>query len=156
MSFVLLFLKKLILCSLFSFKTSYLERLFYFSHYELIWYFFQKCIFWKKGVIITNLNLSYDFWLVTKSVSFISTHVTIPLSFNVSCTRLYVKNVRIFNFFSKYRKLNLSYILIFMLTLRFNFIYVNINRLLYPYLILTSEILFFSFNNYFYFRIYNY
>lgn len=138
------------------FGNTHLDKLFAIIHVSLIWYFFQKSIFWKKGVIINNISLSYEYYLVRVVLSSVKISSLYHWERPIKPGRLYIRNIKLFNFFFKSKKLSLFYIIIFLSNFKFNTLYYNYSLLLYPYLFLTRGILFFIFNNNFYFKIHNY
>lgn len=156
MLILILCLKKLLISQKPFYNFLHLNRLHDLSHVNLFWYFFYRLIFWKKGSLVDNLSLSYDYTLVRNSLSLINLNTLLIKDITFNQHVVYVRSVKLFKFAFKNKKLSLIYIVIFCYIFSFNIAYKNKVMLLYPYLILDKTSLFFTFNNFFYFKIYNY
>jgi hypothetical protein len=125
-------------------------------HQNVVWYLYKSNIFWKKALLVNNLNQSYDYLLLKKQLTFFKS--TTFTSDNCKLTKVvkYTKPIRIFNFFFKKKKLSLIFFLLFLNLFKQNINYINLNNSTSMYFILPKVLNAFVFNNYYYFKIYNY
>ena len=135
---------------------TYLKYLNLFYHSNSIWYFNNSNIFWKKASLTNNLNLSYDYWLLRNQLDLMSLSGFKQRRHSVNLLTRYVKTVKVFNFHFKNKKLSLIFILTFMCVFKLSWNYVNVKQLSVSHLVISNWFNFFIFNNYYYFKIYNY
>lgn len=134
----------------------YLKRLSLFYHFNFIWYFYNNNIFWKKASLTNNINYSYDYWLLKNQISLFSCSNFSSNYHKKGQLNFYVKTIKIFNFYFKNKKLSLLFILLFINIFNLSLNYKNLMSLTLPHLLVPNTLNFFTFINYYYFRIYNY
>lgn len=145
-----------LLCKNFVNMYPYLKYLNLFYHNSSIWYFNSINIFWKKASLTNNLNLSYDYWLLKNQLSLLSFISFTQKQHSIENLTRYTKTIKIFNFNFKNKKLSLMFILIFISVFKLDWNYVNTNQLSTSHLVISNWFNFFVFNNYYYFKTYNY